>query len=407
MPALTADDVERLEAVFERHLDVGLHHGAQLAVYVDGDLRVNLAGGRTGPDGEATTPDSRHLLFSCTKPFVGAVVHQLVEAERLAYDDRLVEYWPTFADEGEPKAEITVRQVLCHTAGIPVGELDAKPWLWDDWDEVVAAMEAIDPLFEPGTKPAYHSLNFGWLLGELIRRITGDPVGDVVAERVFDPLGMDRTAIGLDEGDPREEDAGEGDAGEGEALEEDAREGDADADADPVATLTGFEAFDRCRDPGEGVGMTAPQYADVFNDPQVHRAMVPAATGIGTARDVARFYACLANGGTLDGADLLAPETVDHMTQTHAETDDDGTISRPARYGLGVWTGGLANDMFGTVSSERQFGHAGLGSCFGWADPRDDVAFAYVTNGIREESFEHPARVNALTDAVRLLLAED
>lgn len=386
MSTLTADDVERLEAVFERHLEVGLHHGAQLAVYVDEDLAVDLAGGKTGPEGEATTPDSRHILFSCTKPFVGVVVHQLVEEGRLAYDDRLVDYWPDFADEGEPKAEITVHQVLCHTAGIPFGELDAKPWLWSDWDEVVAAMEAIDPLFEPGTKPAYHSLNFGWLLGELIRLITGDPVEDVIAERVFDPLAMDRTSIGLGEED------GEEDAGEA---------------ADPIATLTGFEEFDRCRDPGEGVGMTPPQYAEVFNDPAVHRAVVPAATGIGTARDVARFYACLANGGSLDGTDLLTAETVDYATQTHAETDSDGTIFRLARYGLGVWTGGLANDMFGTMSSERQFGHAGLGCCFGWADPRDDVAFAYVTNGLREESHEQPARMNALSDAVRLLLAED
>jgi CubicO group peptidase (beta-lactamase class C family) len=122
---------------------------------------------------------------------------------------------------------------------------------------------------------------------------------------------------------------------------------------------------------------------------------------------MARFYACLANGGELGGTRLVDESTVEAATTTHAETDADGTLSRPARYALGFWTGGLANDMFGTVSREQQFGHAGLGSIFGWGDAERNVGFAYVTNGIREESYEHAARVNAMADAVGLLLAED
>jgi CubicO group peptidase (beta-lactamase class C family) len=179
-----------------------------------------------------------------------------------------------------------------------------------------------------------------------------------------------------------------------------------DDPGDDVATLAGFDAFDRCRDPGEGLDRPASESAEAFNSDRVREAVIPAANGIGTARDMARFYACMANGGELDGTRLLAESTVEDATTTHAETDDDGTLSRPARYGLGFWTGGLANDMFGTVSHERQFGHAGLGSVFGWADPAENVGFAYVTNGIREESYEHAARVNALGDAVRLVLDE-
>ena len=138
----------------------------------------------------------------------------------------------------------------------------------------------------------------------------------------------------------------------------------------------------------------------------MRRTVIPAANGIGTARDMARFYACLANGGSLDGTRLLTEATVDEATTTHAETESDGTLSRPARYGLGVWTGGLAADMFGAASKERMFGHAGLGSSFGWADPELNVGFALVTNGIRDESFEHAARVGQLSDAVRLLLQD-
>ena len=378
MAAISADDRERLRAEFDRQLEVGLHHGAQLAVYIDGELVVDFAGGTTGPEGGQTTAETRHLLFSCTKPYAGVGLHQLIEAGAADYDDPVVDHWPAFAEAGSRKAEITIRHVLSHTAGIPYGEFDQAVDQWGDWDAVVAAMEAIEPVFEPGEQPAYHTFNYGWLVGELIRRISGQPVEEYVDEHVFDPLGLDDTSIGI--------------------------RGDADPEA--VARLSGFEVFDRCRDPGEGLDNPASDAAALFNQPGVQRAVIPAANGIGTARDMARFYACIANGGALDGTRLLDAATVQEATRTHAETDSDGTLSRPARYGLGFWTGGLANDMFGSVSRERMFGHAGLGSIFAWGDPELDVGFAYVTNGIREESYEHAARVSGLSDSVRLLLAE-
>jgi CubicO group peptidase (beta-lactamase class C family) len=375
MPQLTDEQKQQLRAAFDRQLDVGLHHGAQLAVYVDGELAIDFAGGLTEPDGERTTPETPHIVFSCTKPYVGVGLHQLVEQGEANYDDPVVEYWPEFADEGSQKADITVRHVLSHTAGIPYGEFDERAEEWGNWDAVVQAMEDIAPVFSPGEQPAYHAFNYGWVVGELIHRISGQPVDEYVAQNVFEPLRMDDTSIGLDEDE-----------------------------ADDVATLSGFEVFDRCRDPGEGLGIPASESAEAFNSEAVHRAVIPAANGIGTARDMARFYACIANGGEIDGTRILTEETVETATRTHAETESDGTLSRPARYALGFWTGGLANDLFGTVSTERTFGHAGLGSIFGWGDPDQNIGFAYVTNGIREESYEHAARVNALSDAVRLLV---
>ena len=377
MPRLTENDRRRLEATFDRHLDVGLHHGAQLAVYVDGERVLDFAGGTTGPAGEDTTPKTRHVLFSCTKPYAGVALHQLVESGAAGYDDRVVDHWPGFAAAGTVKSEITIRQVLTHTAGIPYGDFDHRTEAWKDWDAVIEAMEEIDPVFEPGERVAYHTFNYGWLVGELIRRISGRRPEEYVAENVFTPLGMDQSAIGL-------------------APDED----------DDVATLSGFSAFDRCRDPGEGLGIPPAESAETFNSEDVRRAVVPAANGVGTARDMARFYACLANGGELNGTRLLKPETVKEATRTHVETTSDGTLSRPARYGLGFWTGGLPNDMFGSHSRERMFGHAGLGSIFGWGDRTLGVGFAYVTNGIREGSWEHATRVGSLADAVRLALLE-
>lgn len=372
MTRLSDADRERIAALFDRHLEVGLHHGAQFAVFVDGEQVLDLAGGLTGPDGDGTTADQRHVLFSSTKPYTAVTLHSLVEDGALAYDDRVVDHWPEFADAGTEKAEITVRQVLSHTAGLPRGEIDARPDRWTDWDACIAALEAMEPVYPPGEVPAYHSLTFGWLVGELVRRVSGTPIEEAAAERVFEPLGMDDTGIGLREDEP-----------------------------DDVATLTGFEAFDGCRDPGEGFGdHTA--VADPFNTEAIRRAVIPAATGIGTAGDMARFYACLANGGELEGTRILSPETVAEMTAVEAETESDGTLGREARFALGVWKGGTTVAPFGTLSPDRVFGHAGLGSSVGWADPEETVAVSYVTNGVREGSYEHVARVNALADAVRL-----
>jgi len=371
--ALSDADRDRLRAVFDRHIEVGLHHGAQLAVAVDGELVVDFAGGTTGPDGEATTSDQRHVLFSCTKPYAGVAVHQLAEQGGLDYDDALVEHWPEFADAGTEKAEITVRHVLSHQAGIPYGEFDERPDLWPDWEAAVEAMEEIEPLFPPGEQPAYHALNYGWLVGELVRRVSGQPIAEYVEEHVFEPLGMDDTTLGAV--DPAE-----------------------------VATLTGFDPFDRCREPGEGLEDPPSQAAWAFNQPEIQGAVMPAAAGIGSARDMARFYTCIASGGELGGTRILDAETVETALELQAETDEDATIGRPARYAMGFWKGGNPTDMFGTLSPERAFGHAGLGSVFGWGDPEQNVGFAYVTNGIREESFEHLSRVNAMTDAVRRVL---
>jgi len=374
MSRLAESDRERIAALFDRHLEVGLHHGAQLAVFVDGELVIDLAGGTTGPDGDRETHETRHVLFSCTKPYAAVTLHSLVEEGALAYDDRVVDHWPEFAEEGTDKAAITVRQVLSHTAGLQKSTIDARPAAWNDWDAVIETLEDQDPLTPPGEVPAYHSLTFGWLVGELVRRVSGTAIEEAATARVFEPLGMAQTGIGLRE----------------------------DED-DDVATVVGFEPFDRCRDPGEGLGNNA-AVAEPFNSEETHRAVIPASNGIGTARDMARFYACLANGGELEGTRLLESETVDRMTRLAAETASDGTLDREARFALGFWKGGTTVAPYGSLSPEHVFGHAGLGSSVGWADPEENIGFAYVTNGVRDGTYEHLARVNALADAVRLAL---
>lgn len=370
------DDEERLALLFESMIEYGLHHGAQLVVYKDGERVVNLAGGTTGPDGDEVTGDTRFVFFSSTKPLTGACIHQLVEAGELEYDEPVATYWPEFAERGEgPKDEITVRHVLSHQGGFPYGPFDAQPDKWTDWDAVVDAMERIDLQFDPGTHAAYHPLNYGWVLGELVRRASGTPIGAYSRENVMEPLGLDRTYIGLPDEEP-----------------------------DDVATLVPFEEFDRWRRPEWGLEADYSDAARNFNQEAIHRAPIPAAGGVGTAGDLARFYACLANGGALDGARILDRDTVDEATSEQIAVEQDGTLSTPTRYGLGFFLAGTPGDSYATLPPEHVFGHGGMGTSTSWADPEAHLSFSFICNGLRD-GYEHGARASRLGDAVRRIYA--
>jgi CubicO group peptidase (beta-lactamase class C family) len=370
------DAIEQIESAFETHIEAGLHHGAQLVVYHEDDLVLNLAGGTTGSDGNETTPDRKHVLFSCTKPYAGVALHQCVEEGWLEYDDFVRTHWPEFADENEEKAAITVRHVLSHQAGLHQTEFDADFENWSDWERAVKAMEAAELTFTPSETAAYHALSYGFLVGELVRRASGRPINEFLEERVFAPLEMADTDLGIPEDEP-----------------------------DTTATLAGFEPGERARSMDAGLdAFSNAEAAALFDQEEIHRAVIPAASATGSARDMARFYACLANGGELDGERILEESTIESMTTEQAAVERDATLGVPRRYGMGFVLGGSPWGKFGTTSPSRVFGHGGLGSIVGWADPEDEIAFSYVTNGIRDE-FEHSLRMNALADAVRAALS--
>lgn len=366
------DDDDRLERLFDSQIEHGVHHGAQLVVYRDGEVVADLAGGFDAPDGGSVDRDTRFVFFSSTKPLTGVCVHQLVEAGDLAYDEPVASYWPEFAERGDgPKDEITIRHVLSHQGGFPFGPFDAQPGKWTDWQEAVDAMERIDLQFDPGTHAAYHAMNYGWVLGELVRRASGTPIGEYARENVFEPLGMDRTHIGLPDDEP-----------------------------DDVATLVAFDEFDRWQAPDLGLEGDNADAARNFNQESFHRSPMPAASGVGTAGDLARFYACLENGGELDGVRIVEEGTVEEATSEQIAVDEDGTLGTASRYGLGFFLGGTVTDRYGTLAPPHTFGHGGLGSSVSWADREAGLAFSYITNGVRE-GYEHRVRVNEMGDAVR------
>ncbi len=353
---------ERIAETFYDQLERELHHGAQLAVYHEDELVVNLAGGTTGPDGSTERTDTRHILFSTTKPYTAAVVHHLVDEGLVDYDDYVVEHWPAFAKGDKRKKNVTIRHVLSHQSGLhAIPAIDDNPEVWGDPEKKERLVEEAELIYPPGTRTDYHLLSYGWIIDGLTRNVVGRQIDEIAEDAVFEPLGMDDTGIGL-----------EGEHGD-------------------VATLVGFEPYHQITEP------ESPGYNDyvagLFNRPSVQHSVVGAATGIGTARDLARFYNCLLN----DGEDVLSERVARAFTSLEVEQAEDGEY---VRRGLGVRFGGKPGDDFGVTASQAVYGHGGLGSIMTWADPHNDIAFAYVTNGIRS-GYEHGQRVAHLGDTVR------
>lgn len=353
---------QEVEHLFDQHIAEGVHPGAQLAVYHGGQLVLDLWGGLADTQrGRRVERETLFVLFSSTKPLASMAVHLLTERGQAQLDDPVAAHWPEFAANG--KDQVTIRHILTHTGGFPQTPADF-PWRdWGNWDAVVAAMEGCTPQWQPGEVSAYHPINHGWVCGELIRRIDGRPFPQFLCEEITAPLQMHDTYVGLP----------------------------ADLE-DRVAKLHAMADVDEA-----GLGTVR-----TFNRPQVHQAILPAACGIATARDMARFYAMLAAGGSLDGVRIFAPETVARATTVEIDGAYDHSLDVHARRGLGFNLGGLAefSDRMGLTSTARVFGHGGAGTSICWADPDLELACVFIPNGFRGKA-SLTERCQMLSDAIR------
>lgn len=328
--------------------------GASCAVYLGDELVVDLWGGMTARDGAAPYgPDTLQLVASATKGAMAICVLRLAAAGRIDLDAPMAEYWPEFGAAG--KDRVTVRAALAHRAGVP--HLDGGLTLEDiaAWTPAAEALAAQEPAWEPDTRHGYHALTHAWLVGELIRRITGQSPGAFFAAEVARPLGLD-LHIGLPESEhsrvaPMHLYA----LPEGQAP---------DAFSLRLVTL-GSPAF-RAFFVGSGL-------FGWINDPRLWSAEVPSANGMGTARAVARMYAaCLTE---LDGVRLLADDTVSQILRP-ASAGHDAVIEYETRYSLGF----QLPFPFRPMSGEGAFGHYGLGGSTGFADTRLGFTFGYAVN---------------------------
>ena len=194
--AMDSQKLEQVKQLFQRQIDEGLHPGAGLAVYRYGNLVMDIHGGIANT--EPVTADTMFVLMSSTKPLTASCLYILKERRKIAWDDLVSKHWPEFGQNG--KETVTIRHILTHRGGFPQTP-ESLPWTdWPDWSKVTRAMEQAPTIYTPGETLAYHPINYGWVIAEIVRRVDGRTFDRFIAEELTAPLGMDNTYVGLPAG---------------------------------------------------------------------------------------------------------------------------------------------------------------------------------------------------------------
>jgi len=350
-----APGFEQVSRAFSENFEKFGEVGAACCVYRDGKVVADLTGGVTTPGGAtAYASETLQMVMSSTKGVLSVAAHMLAQEGKLDFEAPVTRYWPEFAAEG--KEEMPVRWLFSHRAGLPA--IDRQLTIDDvyAWNPVVDALAAQRPLWEPNTAHGYHVGTFGWLAGEVVRRISGKSVGQLVAERIAVPLHLDLW-IGLPE-----------------AMEGRVAPMIAPPPLPPGAQVDIFTA--RMFDPStllHRAFVNPPLPAPVFNERAFHAAEIPAANGITNARSLARMYAaCI---GEVDGVRLLEPETVNAATRVQS-AGEDLVLGYETRFS----TGFQLSFPFRPMAGEGSFGHYGMGGSVGFAHPGRGIAFGYTMN---------------------------
>ena len=367
-----APGFERVKDVFttnfEQHGDVG----AACCVYHRGKNMVNLWGGVGDVEtGQPWAEDSIIVVASSTKGATAICANLLAQRGDLDLDAPVAQYWPEFAAAG--KQDVPVRWLLSHRVGLPV--LDA-PLSMEDflaWEPPVSALAAQTPKWVPGTAHGYHAITYGWLVGEVVRRITGKSLGTFFAEEVAGPLGLDFW-IGLPEREEHrilpmiEVD-----------LEDPNLEPKGERAKEMLAAATAPKSY-----------LTQEQTTSPLNmnSRAFHAAELPAANGITDARSIARMYASLVGDG-VDGIRLFNNDTV-KQASTEQSGDVDEVMGIHSRFGSGFYLYMEGSNMI----QDGVFGHGGAGGSIGFADPKAEIGFGYIMNKMQMVGDDDPRTVN-------------
>jgi CubicO group peptidase (beta-lactamase class C family) len=348
--------------------------GAAVCVLAGGRVVADLWGGWADPRHRRPwRPDTLVNVFSVGKGMVAACAARLVGQGRLDLDAAVAAYWPEFGAAG--KGAITVRQLLSHQAGLPAVRRRLPPGSMLDWPAMTAALAGQEPWWVPGTAHGYHVNTFGFLAGEVIRRVAGATVGTLLREEIAGPLGAD-VHIGLP-------------ASEHARVATFAWPDPPPAEEEPADRRPGYlMRYNAYFNPSglSGAGMV--------NTPAWRDAEIPSANAHGSARGVARVYAALAAGGVLDGTTVVDAAALAEAATEHAR-GHDLVLDRPSRFGLGYQ---LTQPERPLGPGTAAFGHFGAGGSLGFCDPDSDLAVGYVMNQMGPR-WQNP-RTRALVGAV-------
>ena len=379
-----ADGWSGVAEAFAHNIDSREDIGAGVSVFHKGKCVVDIAGGYF--DKEATKPytlDTLQLVFSTTKGVVATAVAMCVERGLLSYEEPVSLFWPEFAAHG--KEHVTVAQLLSHQAGLYTveGELSFEELL--DWNTMVARLADTPPLFPVGSTHGYHAVTFGWLAGELVRRVDGRNIGRFIAEEIANPLGAE-IYVGLPE---RHE-----------------------LRVSPINVGWPRTATDAPSAPAAPVQLPNKYLASAltvngalnvkggFNRQDLHAAEVPGANGIANARSLAAMYsATFTETETPNGAiRLLNDDTRKKMTvQQTKDGEVDLCLQTQRTFAMGFVTPSekLAFDAPGS------YGHAGAGGSVSFADPIREMSFSYIMNRMKDSMFTDPRAVRLIEAASR------
>lgn len=359
-------------ANFEKHGEVG----AAFSLYHRGKKVVDLWGGLADVEtGRPWAEDSIVMVFSSTKGATAICAHLLAQRGELDLDAPVAEYWPEFAAGG--KQDIPVRWLLSHQVGLPVFDSPLTPEEFLAWEPPVKALAAQSPVWEPGTTHGYHAGSYGWLVGEVVRRITGRTLGTFFADEVAGPLGLDFW-IGLPESE---------ESRVVPMIEIDLQEGSVDEQA---LTERRRDLLDASRDPDSLLARPSTTGPVNPNTRAFRAAELPAGNGIADARSLARMYASLIGDG-VDGVRILNEETVTRATAEQSN-GRDAVLQIQTRFGLGF----ELNLPHGHLGQEGAFGHSGAGGSLGFADPKAEIAFGYAMNKMQLVASDDPRTLSLI-----------
>lgn len=317
-----------VRAVLDSQLADGRHHGVACTIIQRGSSGMDVWGG-------SFQRDTMAVSFSTTKGVAATAAHMAIERAGLSYDTPLCEVWEAFG-----KPAVTIRHALCHEAGVPQihGEVDSVESM-ESWDDMVALMERLEPLWEPGTANGYHAINFGWLTGELVRRLDGRHLTDFLADEVAGPLELDGCYIGAPAGEHHRI------APLRKPLE------------DPFDIPPDSLTYRVLKPDGDIVQW--------LNTPGGMSCCGPGFSGAFTARSLATMYARL--------DELLKPDTLAEATRVQNKRPDL-VLALPIYWRLGYMSGGSSVSPAGPNRSA--FGHNGFGGSVAFSDPSLELAFA-------------------------------
>ncbi|MFZ2655224.1 MAG: serine hydrolase domain-containing protein [Victivallales bacterium] len=338
------DVQKKIQEMIDSAVDDGKERGIQISAYFEGELVVDAWGGFADPKKRKhVKADTLFPVFSTTKGIAATMIHILAEEGKIDYDAKIAEYWPEFGTGG--KKNITVRQALNHSAGLPnmPAGIDWHDLL--DWNKMSRMMAKEKPIWEPGTKSEYHAITFSWLVGEIACRVEGQPFSKIMEDKICRPLKIRDMYVGI--------------PGSVESR---------------VAILEEPQVnHDMLKSPAASPipGWICPLH-EWMNKSEGRRACVPASNGIMSARAIARHYAALVPGG-IDGVELVPPKRMRAATERQ-KLKDKTRFNRGLGYGLG-------GDK-GSIQGKRRssFGHGGYGGSIGFADPKYKFAVGLTKN---------------------------